>query len=110
MNTSGIVTKLFGIALAVMLSACAYPTSSVEQGGKETALYFSHAPLEAHVFIDGMDAGLAAPFDGKEAVLAVASGRHLVKVRVGSSVVYEQDIYLGDGVVLKIDLNQMGKK
>lgn len=107
MNMSGMAAKTCGVVLALLISACAYPSSLTVQGGKETALYFDHAPAEARVFVDGQDAGQAAQFDGKEAVLAVTSGRHLVKLQVGSAVIYEKDLYLGDGVVLKIDVNGM---
>lgn len=106
MNTITIATKLCGLAMALMISACVYPTSNTQQGGKETAIYFGQPPAGAHVFIDGLDAGPAAQFDGKEAVLAVTPGRHEVEIRVGARAVYEKDIYLGDGIVLKIDVGQ----
>lgn len=100
--------KLCGSMLALMISACAYPASSVTQGGKVTALYFDHAPVGAQVFVDGVDAGSAELFDGLEATLAVTPGRHVVELRIGGSEVFRKDLFLGDGAVLKVDVSQVG--
>jgi len=94
--------------LALMISACAYPASSVTQGGKVTALYFDHAPAGAQVFVDGVDAGSAELFNGLEATLAVTPGRHVVELRIGGSEVFRKDLFLGDGAVLKVDVSQAG--
>ena len=53
---------------------------------------------------------LAELFDGTEAVLLVTPGRHIVELRIGASRIFQKDIYLGDGVVQKIDVNQVEMK
>ena len=110
MNMSRISVRVCGLAMSILISACAYPTSGVVQGGPETALYFSHSPANAHVFIDGVDAGLVEVFDGKEAVLVVTPGRHIVELRIGTSQIFQKEVYLGDGTVQKIDVNQVEMK
>ena len=99
-----------GLMLALMISACAYPSSSVTQGGKVTALYFDHAPVGAQVFVDGADAGLAEQFNGLEATLAVTPGRHIVELRMDGAEIFRTDLFLGDGAVLRVDVNQAGTR
>lgn len=110
MNIYRFSARFCGLAMSVMISACAYPTSSVMQGDKQTGLYFSQPPAEAYAFVDGIDAGPAELFNGTEAVLAVTPGRHVVELRIGSSQVLQKEVYLGDGVTLKIDSSQMEMK
>jgi len=105
MNPLRTLKKVSIVALVIMISACVYPSSNVVQGGKETALYFVHAPADASVFVDGVNAGLASRFDGSSAALSVTPGRHIVELRVGPTQIFRQDVYFGDGSILKLDAN-----
>jgi hypothetical protein len=92
-------------ALLIILSACAYPTTKVEQGGKQTAIYVANAPADAHLYVDGVDAGLAQDFDGVNATLAVTPGRHRIELRAGPTQILEKEVYLGKGMILEVVAN-----
>lgn len=92
------------VVLGLGLSACAYPGSSVSQGGNDTALYFSSVPENAHVFVDGVDAGPAEGLDGAMAALRVTPGRHLVELRIGNTSVFKTELFLDDGVTMKVNV------
>jgi len=54
--------------------------------------------LGSHILIDGLDMGMVSDFiDGKAAV-RILPGTHIVSVILGSSVLLEEKVYLGDGV------------
>ncbi len=92
------------VALIGALAACAYPVSTVEQGGVLTALYFPNASAEARVILNGVDAGNAAAFDGRRSVLTVEPGKHRVVIMTGSTVIYDNQIYVGSGSRLAIEV------
>lgn len=54
--------------------------------------------LGSRILVDGLDMGMVSDFiDGKAAV-RVLPGTHIVSVTLGSSVLLEEKVYLGDGV------------
>jgi hypothetical protein len=90
---------------ALALIGCAYPQSTVTQGGGEKgSLYFTRAPLGARVIVDGADAGEASAFDGRVAVLEVTSGPHRVIVRSGAAAVYDKQVYVGSNARVAIEV------
>ena len=90
--------RIFGIlALCAFATACAYPVSTVEQGGSGSSLSFSNAPTDARAWIDGSEAGAAAAFDGKKTVLSVSPGRHQVVVKSATATLYDKPVYVGAG-------------
>ena len=89
-------------AAAILLAACAYPTTSTTQGGTSSAIYFETFPSSAEVFVDGQLVGLASQFDGSEQTLAVPTGTHSVLVRNGGAILYEKKVYVGRDSALKI--------
>lgn len=98
-----------GRALAVALAAgaisgCAYPVSTVEQGGASSAIYFKGAPAGAEAFIDGASSGDASVYDGRKAVLAVTSGTRRVVVKSGPVTIFDKVVYIGQGqrVAIKV--------
>ena len=101
--------KIARVAVALtslgLLAACAYPVSTAEQGAASSGLYFPSAPLASRVFVDGVDAGEAATFDGKKTLLVVAPGRHRLVVRQGSTPLYDKQIYIGAGTHIAIKVN-----
>jgi len=86
-------TSLFAIYL--FLSACAYPTTMVEQGRGDASIYFTGAPQEAVAYVDGVPVGNAADYDGHEQVLGVVPGRHRIQVLSGETTLLDQEIYVG---------------
>jgi hypothetical protein len=99
-----IVVALVLSAASASLAACAYPRSTVEQGELPSGVYFSHASAEARVFIDGADAGLAATYDGRKAILPISPGRHQIAVRAGGSTLVDKPVYIGAGSRLEIGI------
>lgn len=89
----------FGLAIlaAGVLGGCAYPVSTVEQGGASSSVYFKGAPPGSQVFIDGVSSGDAAAYDGRKAVLVVPSGAHRVVVKAGGTLLVDQSVYVGEG-------------
>jgi hypothetical protein len=98
--------KIFRVGAIVLVSlvaaACAYPLSTVEQGASASSLSFSNAPADAHVWIDGMDAGLAATYDGRKSVLTVKVGRHQVIVKSGAAALFDKSVYVGPGARIDV--------
>jgi hypothetical protein len=94
------ISLLAGLLGALgLLGGCAtsYPTTTAEQGGASSSLYFPGAPADAQVSIDGVPAGMAASFDGTKAVLVVEPGRHQVVLRSPSGTLQDKPVYVGAG-------------
>lgn len=98
-------TLLLSIVLGSGLAACAsYPERDVVQGGEQGALAFTDAPPGAIVFVDNIAAGEAARFDGRNLVLEIAPGRHLVRVQNAGTVLLEREVFVGRGAVVTLDV------
>lgn len=93
---------LLPLVMAFIVSACAYPSTIVEQGGEQGMIYFTEAPPGARVFIDGADAGEAMTFDGRRQVLSLEPGRHNVRVVSGAAELYSSDVYVGAGSRMEV--------
>jgi hypothetical protein len=88
--------RLLGaLGACALVAGCAYPVSTVVQGSASAGLFFSGAPIDAHVWVDGVDAGVASTFDGKKMVLTVAPGRHQVVVKGSGALIYDQPVFVG---------------
>lgn len=90
------------LAGTIGLAGCAYPVSSLEQGGEVTAVYFSHTPPGAQAWIDGAPAGSAAAYDGRKAVLTVTPGQHQIAIRLGETSLFDKPVYVGRGARVEI--------
>ena len=89
---------VFALALAATsLGGCAYPVSTVEQGGALSGVYFPGAPIGSVAYVDGASSGDASTFDGRKAVLTLPSGTHRIVVKAGSAILVDQVVYVGEG-------------
>jgi hypothetical protein len=92
----------FAAASVLILGACAYPTSTVVQGGTSSAIYFESFPPTASVTVDGQYVGTVSDFDGVDQTLAVAAGTHVVRITDGPAVLLDKKVYVGRDSALKI--------
>ena len=91
-------------ALALVLSACALPQTTVRTGAPKPGLTVQGAPYDAILYVDGLSMGLAKQFDGKPTVLAVLEGVHTLEIRQGSAVIFHDKALFSNGVTHPIDL------
>lgn len=91
--------RLFLSFAVMLLSACAYPLSSIEQGQDPSAIYFVGAPPGVQVYVDGVLRGDAEDFNGRGAVLQVTQGRHLIELRRGSETILRKEVFVGEGLL-----------
>jgi hypothetical protein len=88
--------KAFSLLFAAGLTACAYPNSTIEQGAENGLFTFPAAPGDAHVILDGQDAGPVGAFQGANA-LAVKPGTHRVILSRGGDTLLDKKYYVGAG-------------
>ena len=83
------------ITLALSLSACAMPATTVRTTDTRPSLAFVGAPKGATVYIDGLPMGDAEKYDGQPEVLVVEPGTHLVTIKDGKgSILLERKVYV----------------
>jgi uncharacterized lipoprotein YajG len=89
--------KLLAILVAIASLAGCMPQTTVRTGMAPPTLMVTGAPSGAVLFVDGLDMGSAAQYDGNIKVLAVLEGTHQVEVRLGSNVVYREKAFVSSG-------------
>ena len=87
----------------LLLTSCAYPMSTIEQGGNGASLYFPNAAAGIRVFLDGADMGDATTYDGRKSVLGVIPGPHRVALRQGVATIYDRQVYIGADARMAIE-------
>jgi len=91
------------ILSAVLLQGCTYPDAAkVEQKDSRPAIGVSGAPEGAALYVDGLKMGMASQFDGKESVLLIESGKHLVEVKSAAGEVLHSETVLLSSSTTKI--------
>jgi hypothetical protein len=95
---------LQAFSVALLITGCKYPYSTVNAVDDRAQLQFSNAPEGAVVLVDGSVAGPAAQFDGKDKILSMPRGTHHVEVRDGNRTLYSQDLFLGGDMTKTITL------
>jgi hypothetical protein len=87
--------KLLIVALALSLTACAMPSTTVRTTDTRPSLAFEGAPGGATVYVDGLAMGEAEKYDGQPGVLVVEPGTHLVTVKNrDGSIILERKVFL----------------
>jgi hypothetical protein len=98
------------LLLGVALSACVqFPTEKAGVVDQRPQISFrlpanDNALPAARVQVNGIDAGAVGEFIEGQAALRVLPGNNVIKVVDGSRVVFDQQIYVGDGVGRTINL------
>lgn len=81
------------LALVFTLCSC-MPTTTVRTVDDRPTLAFKGAPAGAILYIDGLNMGPVAQYDGESMVLTVEPGTHTVKVTVNNTAIYEQRVFV----------------
>ena len=89
--------RFFVLVALACLSACSWLGSRRTPSPAPTELVITGAPQGAVVFVDGMQAGAATVANDHPQVLKAAAGAHKVEIRLGDTVVYREDTYVGVG-------------
>ena len=92
---------------ACLIQGCRYPEpAKVEQNDARPAIGISGAPEGALLYVDGLEMGSVSRYDGKEGVLLVESGKHVVEVRMpGGETLFQQEIFLSGSTTKIIEYN-----
>jgi hypothetical protein len=92
------------MSLGLALTACVqFPTEKAGVVDMRPQISFrflaeDKALQSARLQVNGIDAGTVGEYVEGQAALRVLAGNNVIKVVDGSRVVYEQQVYLGDGV------------
>ena len=89
--------KIFLLVALACLSACSWFHPRAKPTPEPPELIVTGAPAGSALFIDGVQNGETATSNDKPRVLNVAAGEHIVEVRMGSTVVYREQTYVGSG-------------
>lgn len=82
------------LAVVFALCSCAMPTTTVRTVDDRPTLAFKGAPEGALIYIDDLNMGQAAQYNGEPRVLTIEPGTHTVRVTLNNEVIYEQRIFV----------------
>lgn len=102
--------KIIVLFLALALTACALPTTQVNAGTARPTLTVLGAPAGAVLFIDGLQIGAAANYNGKPNTLLIEEGVHRVELRQGATVLMARQILASGGENTKLSYNPESTK
>jgi hypothetical protein len=97
--------NIIALFLALAVSACALPTTQVNAGTARPTLTVLGAPANAVLFIDGLQIGIAANYNGSPNNLLIEEGVHRVELRQGGNVLLAQKIFASGGENTKLTYN-----
>lgn len=91
-------TAVFALLICVgaLIQGCSYPEpAKVEQSETRPKIGISGAPENSMLFVDGLDMGPAANYNGKEGVLMIESGKHLVELKAANGrILHSEELFL----------------
>ncbi len=93
MKTKLLRHVLVVVALVALAGCIGYPSSRTDIPDERPSIAFSGAPEGSVVLVDGQAMGPAARYDGRENVLLVEPGNHLIQVRIGDRVLLTQRVF-----------------
>jgi starvation-inducible outer membrane lipoprotein len=101
---------LMTIAMAMALAGCALPATEVKTGSLRPALVVQGAPAGAVLYVDGLQIGEAARYDGKAQKLMIEEGAHRIEIRQGGTMLHAQQIFAGAGETAVVAVGKEGAK
>lgn len=99
------------ITHSVVLTACTqFPTEKSQVADLRPQISFkmnnpSQDLLAARVLVNGLDGGMVGSYLEGQGALRVLSGTNRVRVMLGSRIVLDEQVYLGDGVTRSLIIN-----
>jgi hypothetical protein len=89
--------KILMCLILVCLSGCSWFHSRPKPPPDPSELIVTGAPAGSTVFVDNVQNGQTTEVNDRPQVLTVTAGEHSVEVRMGNSVVYREQTYVGSG-------------
>jgi hypothetical protein len=77
-----------------LLCGCSLPVTTVSTIDDRPALAFKGAPEGAVLFVDGLNVGSAAEYNGNPKILNVQPGTHTLRITANGGVLYEQRVFV----------------
>lgn len=95
------------IGSAALLQGCKYPEPvKVEQADRRPVVGISGAPKHALLFVDGLKMGAVSTYNGKNGVLMVESGKHLIEVKdAAGKTLMSEEIFLSNSTTKILPFN-----
>ena len=86
-----------GLILLVCLSGCSWFHHSKPAAPPPPELVVTGVPAGSTLFVDGVQADQPSDGSNRTRVLEVSSGMHTLEVRMGDTVAYREQAYVGAG-------------
>lgn len=91
------MAKLIAAIVLVVLAGCTLPQTTVRTGAAAPSLAVKGAPATAVLFVDGVQIGSAAQYNGNPAVLAVLEGVHAIEIRDSGATIFQDKVFVASG-------------
>ena len=82
------------LVLAITLAGCSMPTTTVRTVDSRPSISIVGAPSGATLLVDGIRVGNAIDYNGEPNVLLIEPGTHRIVVQQGTTVIYDQQIFV----------------
>lgn len=98
--------RALAAGFGLLLAGCSYPHSTVSTVDTRPHLAIAGAPVGAQLTIDNVAMGAATDYTPDKRIITLDHGTHHVTVSNGGKIIYDNDIYLGDGADSTITIPQ----
>lgn len=95
--------------ISIFLVACAYPKSQIAVKDPRPTISVSGAPADAVLYVDGLDMGEAALYDGVKKTLLLEPGMHHIEVKLGGNTLLSRKAFLDEGAHKEFNLGGTGR-
>ena len=89
--------KVFFLIVLTGLSGCSWFHSSKPPAPEPPELIVTGTPAGSVILIDDVQSGQAADGKTRSRIIEVAPGAHTVEVRMGDTIAYRENTYVGPG-------------
>lgn len=94
-----------GLSGVLLMSACSVTeTAQVLDDRPRVSFAYQQTSPQARVYVDGIDSGAVSQFKDNEAALRVLAGTHVIGIFERGHMIYEQKLYVADGVTQTVRL------